>query len=551
MGAELQQKLIPLFHYALNPGGVLFLGNSESAGEAGQYFSAVDHKAKVYRRNDDGVVGRIASLPLTPSGAVRQGVAGRKAAPAAKAPLRELAEREMLNHAGLVGALVDERGDVLYLHGRTGLYLEPPPGESGASNILRMAREGLRPALASALRKAAATKTIVRAPGQRVKTNSHFAAVDVTVRPVARAAAGEAPLFAVILEEAPAAARPPKTPAPRKNARGATPPESAAVVAALKEELRAKEEYLRSANEELQSTTEELQSSNEEMQSVNEELQSTNEELETSKEELQSVNEELSTVNAELQTKVLSLSQANNDMNNLMAGTGIGTVFVDHQLRIVRFTPAVSPLLNLIQSDLGRPVAHIVSNLAGYDRLVDDARQVLDTLVPKEQEVRTKDGGTFSMRIMPYRTLENVIEGAVISFLDISEMVRAREALRQANDLFRLAVVVRESQDALTVQDLDGRIIAWNPGAERMYGWSESEALGMNMRDLIPPDAREEESLRTARTVQGEIVPAHAARRLAKDGKGLAVEATATALIDGTGKVYAIASTERIQEARE
>ena len=163
-------------------------------------------------------------------------------------------------------------------------------------------------------------------------------------------------------------------------------------ILALRQELRAKEEYLQAANEELETSNEELKSSNEEMQSINEELQSTNEELETTKEELQSINEELATVNAELQTKVADLSRANNDMNNLLAGTGIGTVFVDHQLRIVRFTPAATRIINLIAGDIGRPVAHIISNLVGYDSLVEDVRAVLDTLVPKELEAPDHGG---------------------------------------------------------------------------------------------------------------------------------------------------------------
>ena len=237
-------------------------------------------------------------------------------------------------------------------------------------------------------------------------------------------------------------------------------------IAALKQELRAKEEYLQTTNEELETSNEELKSSNEEMQSVNEELQSTNEELETSKEELQSVNEELATVNAELQQKVVDLSRANNDMNNLLAGTGIGTIFVDHQLRIQRFTPAVTQVINLILTDVGRPVGHIVSNLAGYDRLVEDVKAVLDTLVPKEVEVQTKAGAWYLLRIRPYRTLENVIEGAVITFTEITEMRNAQAALRESEALRRLAVVVRDAHDAILMQDLEGRILAWNPRAE-------------------------------------------------------------------------------------
>ena len=162
-------------------------------------------------------------------------------------------------------------------------------------------------------------------------------------------------------------------------------------------------------------------------------------ELETSKEELQSVNEELSTVNSELQTKVAELSRANNDMNNLLAGTGIATVFVDQQLRILRFTPAATSIINLIPGDINRPVNHIVSNLAGYDRMAEDVKTVLDTLASKEVEVRTKDGLWYNMRIKPYRTLENIVEGAVITFVDINEMKRTAEDLRETQAKLRAA----------------------------------------------------------------------------------------------------------------
>ena len=202
---------------------------------------------------------------------------------------------------------------------------------------------------------------------------------------------------------------------------GGKPSALEAKQAALLQELRAKDEYLQSANEELETSNEELKSANEEMQSINEELQSTNEELETSKEELQSVNEELATVNAELQAKVADLSRASNDMINLLSGTGIGTIFVDHQLRILRFTPAVTSIINLIPTDVGRPVGHIVSNLVGYDRLTADVNAVLDSLIPKEIEVRTQAGAWYLMRLQPYRTQDNVIEGAVITFVDVTE----------------------------------------------------------------------------------------------------------------------------------
>lgn len=539
---ELQKKLIRLFHYALNPGGILFLGTSESAGDSGSLFATLDQKARLYRRKEDASALQKRGIPvLTTAGEVPipRSIAPHRA-PAAKTPLRELTERELLAHSAMVGALVNANGDVLYLHGRSGLYLEPPSGEPGVCNMLRMAREGLRPALSAALRKASATGDVARVAGVRVKTNSHSVAVELTVRPIPPAQEPGVPLFLVVFAEAretPAPEAPPRRAGAKGNASGE--------VADLQNELRAKEELLRSTTEQLQSASEELRSSNEEMQSINEELQSTNEELETSKEELQSVNEELNTINIELQNKVLSLSHANNDMNNLLAGTGVGTVFVDLQLRIMRFTPAVAAILNLIPSDIGRPVAHIATNLVGYDRLVADIQEVLDTLAAKEVEVQTGEHKFYSMRLQPYRTLENVIEGAVVSFIEITAMVRAREDLRKANELFRLAVVVRDAHDALTVQDLDGRILAWNPAATRMYGWTEAEALQMNVRERIPQGLREEELSKANRIARGENVPVYASERLCKEGKGLSVDISATALIDEAGRVYAIATTER------
>lgn len=537
--SELQQKIIPLFHYALNPGGILFLGNSESVSETPELFAAVDAKAKIYRRMETSVTARRpAVLAANFTGETpRQRDPLRRPAGPAKTPVRELAEHELLTHAGFVGALVNGRGDIFYLHGRSGLYLEPPSGEPGISNILKMARDGLRAALAAALRKAVQSADVVRIPGVQIPGGGHTITTHLTVRPVAAGKKADPPLFLVVLEEPALTAA-----APRERTT------KISNLAALRQELRAKEEYLRSANEQLQSATEELQSSNEEMQSVNEDLQSTNEELETSKEELQSVNEELITVNTELQTKVLGLSQANNDMSNLLAGTGIGTVFVDHQLRIMRFTPAASSIINLIPSDMGRPVSHLVPNLVGYDRLVADIKEVLDTLVPKATEVETTDGKFYTLRIQPYRTLENVIEGAVISFIDITAMVQTREELHKANDLLRLAVVVRDAHDAITAQSLEGHILAWNPGAARMYGWTEDEALKMKVTDRVPKSVRAEELAKLARLADGETVPAYHSARLTKDGTAVEVEVTATALIDAAGKIYAIATTEHFHQ---
>nr|WP_315429493.1 chemotaxis protein CheB [uncultured Albidiferax sp.] len=550
MGSELQKKVMALFHYALVPGGMLFLGSSETVGELGDGFSVVDRKAKAYQRKEDfqgaqrSALGRFLP-PLAVKDVALTPTTDKLPIQPVKLSLRAITEQTLLQQVAPVAALVNGQGDILYLHGRTGMFLEPAPGEAGINNIVKMAREGLRRELATALHKVVKEKKRVQAFNVRVRTNGHFSLVNLTICPADTgfASALESPLYLVVLEEAPPQETPTHAPA-----LGAVS-ETQAHIAELTDELQAKEEYLQAANEELETSNEELKSSNEEMQSINEELQSTNEELETSKEELQSINEELATVNTELQTKVTDLSRANNDMNNLLAGTGIGTIFLDHQLHILRFTPTVTAIVHLILSDVGRPVGHIASNLIGYTRLVDDVKAVLANLQPLEVNVQTQERKHYTMRILPYRTQDNVIEGAVITFVEVTEMVRTREALRMANEMLRLAVVVRDASDAITVQDMDGRILAWNPGAVRMYGWSEAEALKMNVIERIPVALRSAALARVKRLSLGETLEPYITQRLTRDGALLQVSLTSTALLDAGGEVYAIATTERATES--
>ena len=343
--------------------------------------------------------------------------------------LRELTEQILLKQVVPAGALVSSHGDILYLHGRTGKYLEPAPGESGINNILKMAREGLRQYLTIALLKASSDNEIVHYPFLQVKTNNGFATVDLTIYPVNAdfgTPVGNG-LYMVVLEETQQFySQETMQKYITQSTFGIDNLDTMVDVriAALKKELQDKEEYLQTSNEELETT-------NEEMLSFNEELQSTNEELVTSKEELQTVNEELATVNAELQNKVADLSRANNDMNNLIAGTGTATIFIDRQLCILRFTPQATDVINLIKSDVGRPIGHLVSNLVGYDNLVADVQTVLDTLIPIKVEVQTSEGKVYSMRILPYRTIDNVIEGVVISFFDITAMKALEQRITQ------------------------------------------------------------------------------------------------------------------------
>lgn len=550
MSSELQQRLMPLFHYALVPDGILVLGSSESVGEASNLFAVVDRTAKIYQRKGGSTgTARVDMTRISrPPANAEMGRNWSSAMVPTKLSLHQLTERAVMQHFAPVGALVNERGDILYLLGRTGRYLEPAPGEA-AMNIFRMAREGLRGDLTIALHRAVSLGVPTRNPGLRVRSDGGTTLVNLTVVPLVADEEIPAPpgLFLVLLEEA-AAAEPRFTEGAVDvvDAVAEPVPDLNEYILRLKQELRTKEEYLQTAVEELETSNEELRSAHEEMQSVNEEMQSTNEELETSKEELQSVNEELATVNSELQAKVADLSRSNDDMNNLLSGTGIGTVFVDHDLRILRFTPTLSVLINLIETDTGRPVDQIRSNLESYDGLAADIRDVLATLTPKELEVKAKNGDWYLLRIRPYRTLANVIEGAVITFTDITALKKAEAVVRDSQALRRLAVVVRDSRDAIIVQDLGGRIMAWNPGAVRLYGWSEEEALERSYRRLLPEtEAGQAMTELRLRAEDGKLEPLRQAR-VRKGGEPVHVALVPSVLVNDGGEVYAIATTERL-----
>jgi two-component system CheB/CheR fusion protein len=478
MNAELQRRVLPLFHYALNPMGYLFLGSSESLGESTDLFAPVDRKWKIFVRKpgllpERGIFDTARTPPTFESSTRRIRAESRREA---ATDVRQALEQALLAQHTPAAVVVNAEGDVLYIHGRTGYYLEPAPGEASL-NVLRMAREGLRLELMAALRKAASTAETVTLRGLTVRSNGASQVINLITQPLA--SRGQmAGLFLIVFE----AMRPPE--------RVDEPTESLPIgdkdqrITTLERDLRSKDEYLQTAVEELETSNEELTSTNEELQSANEELQSTNEELETSKEELQSVNEELMTVNMELQKKIEELSRVNNDLNNLLASTGIGTVFVDHALRIQRFTPAATDIINLIPSDIGRPVSHLVSNLVGYTDLIHDVTTVLDTLIPKEREVQVRDGNWYLMRIQPYRTLENVIEGGVITFVDLTARRRILSALETAH-----RTRLQSSTDPVIVFSLTGRVLEINQLAREMLGGAHAEAADLRVADLVEADS--------------------------------------------------------------
>lgn len=418
---ELQKRLLPLFHYALNRGGTLFLGSAETVGPYADLFAPTDAKSRLFSRVEASLALSNVEFPtkLAPyRGAAREEPAE---VTAATANLPALADALLLQRYSPAALLVNEKGDILYINGRTGRYLEPAAGRANW-NLYAMAREGLRHELPGALQKAQRDgSTMVR--GIKVENNgdSHF--VDLTVEAISDPVGLRGMLIVVFSE---VVAPPPEKPRSRRGGAGVN-----TRVAELEHELQQVREELQSTREEMQSSQEELKSANEELQSANEELQSSNEELTTSKEEMQSLNEELQTVNAELQSKLDELSRASSDMRNLLDSTEIATVFLDNSLNVRRFSSATTRIINLIPSDVGRPLSDIVSELA-YPALQTDAREVLRTLVFSERQVSSRSGKWYNVRIMPYRTTENVIDGLVITFTDITVAKGLEQELKKA-----------------------------------------------------------------------------------------------------------------------
>ncbi len=429
LDAPLQKRLLPMFHYALRPHGLLFLGNSETISGFDDLFTTVDKRWKLYKQKETASTPAVLGLaptgvaelqrvdPLTSSTIVRE--------PAPS--LMALVEKLLMERYAPPSVIIDNRGDIVHIHGRTGVYLEPASGQPRL-NILAMAREGLRLPLSIAIRHAAMREDEEVQEEAQVKTNGDSVRVKVVVQQLVAPETVRG-LLRVSFEPMSEVA-----PLPQAPARGRVRAKQQGQVVALERELQQTKDALQKTLEELEGVHEEFKSANEEMQSTNEELQSANEELETSKEELESVNEELQTVNAELQSKVTALSEAHDDMTNLLNSIEVAVIFLDNDLHIKRFTTQTTHVVNLIPTDIGRPLSDIVTNL-DYGSLEDDAWEVLRTLVSKEMEVRTKTDIWYLMRIKPYRAVRNVINGVLITFVDVTRLKLAQDAWAYAESI--------------------------------------------------------------------------------------------------------------------
>ena len=466
---DLQARVVPAFHYALRPGGVLFLSPSESIGGHTELFEPINRKWNFFRARASFSSTR-SMLNSGLKWTVDPASPGHHALPQHTrdgSSMVEFAKRALLQSFAPPAVLTDLHGDVLYVHGDTGKFLRVAQGQPSRA-VADMAREGLELELREALRLAASKSQATLNQRLAIREDGHVLPVDFSVRLMPDAQTGRTLLLLTFEERAEGAATAALAP-PKARARSV--PKR---VSDLELELDHARARLKSLLEEQQASNEELKSINEELQSTNEELQSSNEELETSKEELQSVNEELVTVNSELQTKIEQMVGMQDDMKNLLENIRVGTVFLDAKLQIRRFTREATRVYRLLASDLGRPLADIRTDLQGGDPIAD-AHTVLDSLSAIERELSLPDGTWFLTRIQPYRTVDNVIDGVVITFTDVTDRVHAI-ANRQARELAE--AVVDTVPEPLLVLDGALKVVSANRAFFRQFGGLAASVVG-------------------------------------------------------------------------
>ncbi len=519
----LQQRVIATFHYALRPGGHLFLGPSESVASQAQLFVPIDKRHRIYLRRNAAASFPAISMSRTPGAAV----AARRPVPPPADEIDQQAARAIARYAPAF-LVVDRSHEIVRFSGQTAKYLEPAHGVASL-HLFILLHADLRIAARVALREAAATgqrvvhERLSVEAGDRPELLNLPHLVNLIVEPLP--GAGEAGLFVIVFQEAGPAA-----PAPTDAAAASLQEGAEADARAVSRELLAMKDRLRTVSEDLEAAQEELQSSNEEYLSVNEELQSANEELETSKEELQSLNEELQTINAELNNRNDSLVRSNSDLANLLDSTPVATLFLDRGLRIRRFTPRLLEIFSMREGDEGRPMSDIVTRLT-RDGLERDVQEVLRTLAPREREVMVADGLSYLMQVRPYRDLNNVIDGAVLTFVDISERKRNEQARS------RLAAIVESSQDAIVGFDLEGAVSSWNAGAERLFGLPASKAVGQPMPALLTQPLPWDWPDMLAKLHGNEQLALFEYAGAARDGRQVEASVTVSPVRQGDGRI--------------
>jgi two-component system, chemotaxis family, CheB/CheR fusion protein len=476
MEPELQKKLIGLFYYSLNPNGIMILGSSETLGTQSHLFTPLDLKWKIFKRAVTLLTPDLFDFPATFS-RTKANIIEKENVPVSVPNIQTLADQLLLQHYAPAGVLVNEQGDIIYISGHTGKYLEPSVGKANM-NIFAMLREGLRNEFPIAFRKAILKKESVILRNIKVGTNGSAHIINISIQWIDKPEPLKGKLMVIFkdvqdIADSKLAAR--KEKKSLDNIRQME----------LEKELKYAREKIQDTLEAMQSSQEELKFTNEELQSTNEELQSTNEELMSSKEEMQSLNEELQTLNAELQSKVDDFTRVNSDMKNLLNSTDIATLFLDKDMNIRRFTAQAVKIFKLIKSDIGRPFTDLVSDLI-YPDLPDDAHKVLKTLVYIKRQIPTKDGRWFSIRIMPYRTLDDKIDGVVITFFNISDLKEVEVKLHETEQMNKL--LLNSASDIIIKLSTDWKILEVNPAGEEYFGKKQEEMVNKNYIHMFIPE---------------------------------------------------------------